>query len=847
LKLQTDYGRATMWSKGFASDEAKAAFDRAQELTKDVGDVDERFATLYGLFVTSLVRGELRTANEAAETFRREAESCGRLTEAAVAGRFLGLISSMRGELLKSKAQLEEALRVYDPERDRDTRFRYGIDTAFGATLYLSPVTLMLGDIEGARNLIDESVASAVESDRVQDLINAYNYKAMYEVTLGDAEAALRTAEIHAEICRRHQVEPQSSFRLQSAWAHARLGDRKIGMAELRQALAARMEGNEKLGIPRFQGLLAELEAEEQDFEGALARIDEALAVAHETENHLGDAFLHRLRGEILLKRDPANHAAAEEAFLTAAAIANEQHGRFYGLLAALSLARLYQSTGRPVDAHAILSPALEGFSPTPEMPEIVEAQTLLAALMETEEVKTAIAQRRRRLDLQTSYGQALLWGKGFAAKETEAAFARVGELAGQQENPAARFVASYAQCVGRLMRGEFPQAQEMAETFLREAEVSGRAAEAGAARRLLASVLLYQGDLRAARSFFERALADFVPDRDGDARLLDVQASAAATLASVVWHLGEVERARLLIQEAIRRARQLGHAATLVHVLSWNACLEIGRDDVAAARLAADALIKLAEEHGIILYAVMGQMCAYWASGRLVDPEACASGLRQALQAYMAQGNKCHAPFFHGMLAELEAAMRGPDSALTLIDQGLTIAEEQGSDTWSPTSIASAATSCSSATPPIPRLPRTPTGPPWPSPNSRARAATGCSRPSRSPSFIDRPAAPLTPAPSSHPRSRALRRRPRCLRSLRRRRCSRAWREPASAVKPISRSQWNAGCGADTGPSQGDPWRRTIRPVEASTAAICYVRSTSIRDVAQTSQMRKWRSLPNA
>jgi hypothetical protein len=96
-------------------------------------------------------------------------------------------------------------------------------------------------------------------------------------------------------------------------------------------------------------------------------------------------------------------------------------------------------------------------------------------------------------------------------------------------------------------------------------------------------------------------------------------------------------------------------------------------------------------------------------------------------------------------------------------------------------------------------------------------------------------------------PRSRALRRRPRCLRSLRRRRCSRAWREPASAVKPISRSQWNAGCGADTGPSQGDPWRRTIRPVEASTAAICYVRSTSIRDVAQTSQMRKWRSLPNA
>jgi hypothetical protein len=39
------------------------------------------------------------------------------------------------------------------------------------------------------------------------------------------------------------------------------------------------------------------------------------------------------------------------------------------------------QSTRRPADAHAVLAPALEGFSPTPEFPEIAEAQTLLANL----------------------------------------------------------------------------------------------------------------------------------------------------------------------------------------------------------------------------------------------------------------------------------------------------------------------------------------------------------------------------------------------------------------------------------------------------------------------------------
>jgi predicted ATPase len=87
------------------------------------------------------------------------------------------------------------------------------------------------------------------------------------------------------------------------------------------------------------------------------------------------------LRGETLLKRDPANTAPAEDAFLTAIAVAQQQKARSFELRAALDLARLYNSTGRSADAHALLVSALRDFSPTPELPEIAEAQTLLAAL----------------------------------------------------------------------------------------------------------------------------------------------------------------------------------------------------------------------------------------------------------------------------------------------------------------------------------------------------------------------------------------------------------------------------------------------------------------------------------
>jgi len=93
------------------------------------------------------------------------------------------------------------------------------------------------------------------------------------------------------------------------------------------------------------------------------------------------EAELHRVRGEMLLKSDPTNPARAEEALRSAIAVAQRQGTRSFELRAALALAKLLQSTGRPVDAYAVLAPAVEGFSPTPEMPEIDEAQTLLTCL----------------------------------------------------------------------------------------------------------------------------------------------------------------------------------------------------------------------------------------------------------------------------------------------------------------------------------------------------------------------------------------------------------------------------------------------------------------------------------
>jgi predicted ATPase len=117
------------------------------------------------------------------------------------------------------------------------------------------------------------------------------------------------------------------------------------------------------------------------DLDGALTTIDQGLAMAEETGEHYTDPYLYRLRGEFLALRCPADPTPADEAFQTAITIAKGQGARGYALLASLALAKLYQSTGRPNDARATLAPTLEGFSPTPEMPEISQAQALLSRL----------------------------------------------------------------------------------------------------------------------------------------------------------------------------------------------------------------------------------------------------------------------------------------------------------------------------------------------------------------------------------------------------------------------------------------------------------------------------------
>ena len=383
LRLHTDYGHAAMWSKGFAADEMSAAYARASKFAGPAEEAAPRFVAYYGECLRSFMRGEHRQARAEAEAFVREAEAEGRPMEAGVARRVLGFVSLMLGDLQEARKALDRALGQYVHDRDRDALFRFGNDTRVSASNFLALTEWHLGEFERARRLIDESARCANELGHPASIASALFFKTVIESRRGDDRAAQVAVESLRALTHEHNLKTYADLgEVYANWAHGKDSDPEAGAIGLKLALEAYLAQGNRSGAPSFYGLLAELEAMRPDLDSALAAIDDRICPRG------GDGgALHRPVSPSLARRNlaarPGLRLRPRKPSKPPLAIARGQGARGYALLASLALAKLYHSTGRRDDAHALLAPALEGFSPTPEMPEIAEAEALLSRLSE--------------------------------------------------------------------------------------------------------------------------------------------------------------------------------------------------------------------------------------------------------------------------------------------------------------------------------------------------------------------------------------------------------------------------------------------------------------------------------
>ena len=303
-------------------------------------------------------------------------------------------------------------------------------------------------------------------------------------------------------------------------------------------------------------------------------------------------------------------------------------------------------------------------------------------ALQLADEIGEAPDQRRLRLRLQITYGNALKFARGFAVAEVQAAFAVARDLAAAIEDVSERFPAYYGLWSGSFVRGDLTSMQEVARAFLRDAESQPASPGAAIAYPIFGVTRWFEGNFVEARRHLEQALKIHYTMRDRelvfrfghDGTTLDM-----VRLALVLWPLGVLDRAGLLIEEAVIHALEIRHTSTIAYAYAYAAIFEIMRGDRQRTAPYVQALLGLAHEHGMPLWLACGTFYEGWVQWGTVDREAGLTKMHDGTTLMQSQQMEIFMPLLMALLADIEAEAGRPDSALATLDTQLTTIERTG------------------------------------------------------------------------------------------------------------------------------------------------------------------------
>jgi predicted ATPase len=199
---------------------------------------------------------------------------------------------------------------------------------------------------------------------------------------MGDLEAAEGHAAEMVAYCAAKKVEFFGLIAAhQKAFVHAMRNPTRENILACREWFEAQRRIGMRLAHYIYLGALAEAVLSAGDIEGAETLLQEAFALAEETGERAYLSMLHRVDGQIALKRSQPDRARAESCFLRAFDIAHTQEARMYELAATCELARLQSDAYPDSNPRALLAPVLAAIQGGATIPVVQGARTLLMQL----------------------------------------------------------------------------------------------------------------------------------------------------------------------------------------------------------------------------------------------------------------------------------------------------------------------------------------------------------------------------------------------------------------------------------------------------------------------------------
>ncbi|MGY8685658.1 adenylate/guanylate cyclase domain-containing protein [Bradyrhizobium sp. UFLA05-153] len=317
----------------------------------------------------------------------------------------------------------------------------------------------------------------------------------------------------------------------------------------------------------------------------------------------------------------------------------------------------------------------------------LVEATVqLIRALSQIATLPGTPALRGDQIKLQVALVNALMHTKGHAAPETIAsldrarAFIEQAESLGESpEDPLLLFSVLYGFWVANYIGFNSDALLDFATECLALAEKRGTMVPLMLGHRLMGTSLMCTGALAESRAHYDQAIAIYEP---AEHRALatrfgqDMRVAALSYRSWALWLLGFPEAAGRDAEQALKEAREIGQAATLMYALFHTSFTHICCGNYAAASAEANELVPLADERGSLFWGALGMLaqgCVLALTGKVSDA---VHVITSGIIARRSTAATALEPFCLSYLAGAHAELDNFDDALHCIREAMTKAE---------------------------------------------------------------------------------------------------------------------------------------------------------------------------
>jgi class 3 adenylate cyclase len=359
----------------FAMTEAKQVLDRG------VGTDLQRVSILFGLCSATTLMARMQPAFDLARQIIEVSERQGDPTHRLVAYRMLGTNQLFAGQHREALQNLENGKRYRDPHRQRALSYRFGWDPSLAILCFEGLVRLSLGLLDSAAR-ISEQVRGDLSNHGHATTIASARFCATTwpELVLGDLEGLERDSTELVAYCVDKKVEQiRLLARFHRAFARAMRDPTADNIDTQRSALDAVRSAGGNVGNSLAISKLAEVSLKAGDWKSAETDLADGFGFVEQSGEQYWLADLHRLSGQLALRRPMPDPARAEACFAKAIEVARNQDARLLELRAAIDLAHLWREI-RPDDRdlHALLQPILTAIEGGETTRDVRNARSLL-------------------------------------------------------------------------------------------------------------------------------------------------------------------------------------------------------------------------------------------------------------------------------------------------------------------------------------------------------------------------------------------------------------------------------------------------------------------------------------